>query len=67
VKFHDGATMDANSVKDSLERHLTMEGSFRRSEINQIDHVEVIDPATVRVVLKSPSSPFLAQLTAAPA
>jgi peptide/nickel transport system substrate-binding protein len=63
VKFHDGATMDANSVKDSLERHLTMEGSFRRSEINQIDHVEVIDPATVRVVLKSPSSPFLAQLT----
>jgi len=55
--------MDAASVKYSLERHLTMQGSFRRSEIGQIDHVDVVDPATVRVVLKSPSSPFLAQLT----
>jgi peptide/nickel transport system substrate-binding protein len=63
VKFHDGQTMDAAVVKDSLERHLTMEGSFRRPEINQIDHVEVVDPATVRVALKSPSSPFVAQLT----
>jgi peptide/nickel transport system substrate-binding protein len=34
VKFHDGTTMDAAAVKDSLERHLTMEGSFRRPEIN---------------------------------
>src|SRR6516162_246988 len=34
VKFHDGSTMDATAVKDSLERHLTMEGSFRRTEIN---------------------------------
>ncbi len=63
VKFHDGQMMDAAAVKDSLERHLTMEGSFRRPEINQIDHVEVVDPATVRVALKSPSSPFIAQLT----
>src|SRR5262245_53470426 len=29
VKFHDGTTMDAEAVKLSLERHLTMEGSFR--------------------------------------
>jgi peptide/nickel transport system substrate-binding protein len=63
VKFHDGTTMDAVAVKDSLERHLTLEGSFRRPEINQIDHIEVVDPLTVRVVLKSPSVPFIAQLT----
>jgi peptide/nickel transport system substrate-binding protein len=63
VSFHDGTTMDADAVKYSLERHLTMQGSFRRSEIGQIDHVDVVDPQTVRVVLKSPSSPFLAQLT----
>ncbi len=63
VKFHDGTTMDADAVKNSLERHLTMEGSFRRPEISQIDHVEVVDPLTVRVVLKSPSAPFVAQLT----
>jgi peptide/nickel transport system substrate-binding protein len=63
VRFQDGTTMDAAAVKNSLERHLTMEGSFRRPEINQIDHVEAVDPATVRVTLKSASSPFVAQLT----
>ncbi|MBV8913039.1 MAG: ABC transporter substrate-binding protein [Acetobacteraceae bacterium] len=63
VVFHDGEKMDANAVKYSLERHLNMQGSFRRSEINVMDHVEVVDPATVKIVLKQPSSPFLAQLT----
>ena len=55
--------MDAAAVKYSLDRHLTMQGSFRRSEINAMDHVDVVDPLTVRIVLKAPSSPFLAQLT----
>ena len=40
-----------------------MQGSFRKSEISSIDHVEVVDPATVRIVLKAPSGAFLAQLT----
>jgi peptide/nickel transport system substrate-binding protein len=63
VKFHDGEVMDAAAVKFSLDRDLTAPGSFRRLEISEVDHVEVVDPATVRVVLKYPSSPFLAQLT----
>ena len=63
VKFQDGTTMDAAAVKYSLDRHLNMQGSTRRGEIASMDHVEVVDPATVRVVLKSPSSPFIAQLT----
>jgi peptide/nickel transport system substrate-binding protein len=63
VKFHNGETMDAESVKYSLGRHLTLPGSFRKSEINSIDHVEIVDPATVRIVLKNPSGAFLAQLT----
>jgi peptide/nickel transport system substrate-binding protein len=63
VKFQNGEVMDAAAVKYSLERHLTMQGSFRKSEISAIDHVEVVDPATVRIVLKSPSGAFLAQLT----
>src|SRR6476469_10694005 len=29
VKFHDGEPMDAEAVKFSLERHLTIQGSFR--------------------------------------
>jgi peptide/nickel transport system substrate-binding protein len=63
VTFHDGETMDAYAVKYSLERHLTLQGSFRKSEISSIDHIEVVDPATVRVVLQNPSGAFLAQLT----
>jgi peptide/nickel transport system substrate-binding protein len=63
VLFHDGTTMDAAAVKYSLDRHLTMAGSARSSEINAMEHVDVVDPATVRVVLKTPSAPFLSQLT----
>jgi peptide/nickel transport system substrate-binding protein len=63
VKFQNGEVLDAAAVKYSLERHLTMQGSFRKSEISSIDHVEVVDPTTVRVVLKTPSGAFLAQLT----
>src|SRR5438093_11197642 len=30
VKFHDGETFDAEAARYSLERHLTMTGSFRK-------------------------------------
>ena len=63
VLFHDGTRMDAAAVKYSLERHLTMTGSARRSEIGTIDQVSVVDPLTVRVTLKSPTSPLIAQFT----
>jgi peptide/nickel transport system substrate-binding protein len=63
VTFQDGEPFDAAAVKYSLDRHLTLQGSFRRSEIGVIDHVEAVDPLTVRLVLKSPSAPLLALLT----
>ena len=63
VTFHDGEILDAAAVKYTLERALTLPGSFRRSEISSVDHVEIVDPATVKIILKSPSSPFLSQLT----
>ena len=63
VKFHNGEKFDADAVKYSLERHLNASGSFRRSEIGAMDHVEVVDPLTVRVVMKQAFSPFVAILT----
>ncbi|HKD56821.1 MAG TPA: ABC transporter substrate-binding protein, partial [Hyphomicrobiaceae bacterium] len=48
VKFHDGAPMDAQAVKASLDRHMTMPGSFRKPELAAVDKVEVIDPLGVR-------------------
>lgn len=62
VTFHDGEPFNAAAVKYTLERHLTMPGSYRRSEISVIDTVEAVDPLTVRIKLKTASSPFLAQL-----
>ncbi|MBK1658254.1 ABC transporter substrate-binding protein [Paracraurococcus ruber] len=63
VTFHDGEAMDAEAVRYSLNRHLTLQGSFRRGEINTMESVEVVDPKTVRIRLKEPSAPFLSQLT----
>ena len=63
VKFHDGEALDAEAVRYSLNRHLTMQGSFRRGEINGVTSVEVVDPLTVLIRLSEPSAAFLSQLT----
>jgi peptide/nickel transport system substrate-binding protein len=39
VKFNDGTALNAQAVKDSLDRHLTMRGSVRASEISPIASV----------------------------
>src|SRR6201990_3063344 len=63
VKFQDGEPFDAAAAKFSLDRHLTMPGSFRKPELAALDHVDVVDPLTIKLVLKEPYSPLIAQLT----
>ena len=63
VKFHDGTEMDAAAVKYSLDRHVNFPGSTRKGELSAMDHSEVVDPLTLKIVLKAPSAPFLSQLT----
>src|ERR1700676_1313741 len=63
VKFHDGEPLDAEAAKFSLDRHLTLQGSFRKPELATVDHVDVVDPMTIKLVLKTPFSPLIAQLT----
>jgi peptide/nickel transport system substrate-binding protein len=63
VKFHDGEPFNAEAAKYSLERHLNMKGSFRKPELGSVDKVEIVDPMTIKLVLKEPFSPLLAQLT----
>src|SRR3954453_21975213 len=63
VKFHDGELFDAEAAKYSLERHLTFPTSFRKPELATVDHVDVVDPLTIKLVLKTPYSPLIAQLT----
>src|SRR5215211_9231084 len=63
VKFHDGEPLDAEAAKFSIDRHLTMQGSFRRPELAEVDNVQVVDPLTIRLNLKRPFAPLLSQLT----
>jgi peptide/nickel transport system substrate-binding protein len=63
VKFQDGEPFDAEAAKFSLDRHLSLPGSFRKPEIASLDHVDVVDPLTIKLVLKAPFSPLIAQLT----
>jgi peptide/nickel transport system substrate-binding protein len=63
VKFQDGEPFDAEAAKFSLDRHLTLQASFRKSELSSVDHVDVVDPLTIKLVLKTPYSPLIAQLT----
>ncbi len=63
VRFHDGTPMDAEAVRYSLNRHATLQGSFRRGELAVMEAVEVVDPKTVRIRLRAPSAAFMSQLT----
>jgi len=63
VKFHDGEAFDAEAAKFSLERHLNFPGSFRKPELAAVDHIDVVDPLTIKLTLKAPFSPLIAQLT----
>src|ERR1700749_1285980 len=63
VKFHDGEPFDAEAAKYSRERPLPFPTSFRKPELAAVDHVDVVDPLTIKLVLKTPFSPLIAQLT----
>lgn len=67
VRFHDGTDFDAAAVKFNLERLMDPETKSRlRAELNEIRSIEVMDPHTVRLLLKYPSVGLLATLAQAP-
>jgi peptide/nickel transport system substrate-binding protein len=65
VKFHNkppvnGREVNAHDVKYSLERFATKSGF--RARFDDVDRVEVVDDATVKIVTKNPFAPLLANL-----
>lgn len=67
VRWHDkppvnGREFVADDVKYSLDRFLTIPGNARRSNLEMIDKVEVINQYTVKITLKRPYVWFLDQL-----
>ncbi|MCR4266235.1 ABC transporter substrate-binding protein [Nitratireductor sp. ZSWI3] len=60
VKFHDGTSFDAEDVKFSLDRARADDSTNAQKQLfAAIDSIEVVDPITVKVTLKTPQGGFL--------
>src|SRR2546430_8045803 len=64
IKFHDGTDFKADAVKVCLDRVTNPENKLKRYGLynNNIAKTEAVDDYTVRFTLKTPFSPFIAQL-----
>ena len=58
MKFHDGSPATADDVKWSLEKAAEPTSARTAALLTQVDRIEVADPRTVRVILKSPDNIF---------
>ena len=64
AEYHNGQTIDAQSIKWNLERikDPKIGHAFTRSAISDVERVTVGDKYTVHVHLKNPSAIFLARV-----
>ena len=62
AEYHNGRTVDAESVKWNYERILDPKigFSYTRSSLGEVEKMEVMDKHTLRITLKAPSAVFLA-------
>ena len=64
VLFQDGTPFDAQAVKASFERLRDPQtGAPRRSALDPLAAIEIIDADTIRLVTKAPFAPLLATLS----
>ena len=70
VKFHDGTPLTAEAVKFCFDRQMNDQGPFYatgtypyvKGFLGNVAGVEVVNPGTVQIRLKSPLTPFLQYL-----
>jgi len=70
VKFHDGTPLTAEAVKFCFDRQMNEQGPFYKTGtypyvkgfLGNVAGVEVVNPTTVQIRLKSPLTPFLQYL-----
>ena len=58
VKFNDGTPFDADAVKQSIDRHIELKGSFRASELSPVSKVTAVDEKTIELTLSSAFAPL---------
>ena len=60
VKFQDGTDFNAEAVKVNLDRASNPQSHLKRYNLyKNIDKTEVVDPQTVKIILKQPFSAFI--------
>jgi glutathione transport system substrate-binding protein len=60
VTFHDGTKFDAEAVRVNIQRLANPANKLARHRLfSMVDRVEVVDPLTVRVILKEPFGAML--------
>ena len=63
VKFHDGTDFNAQAVKINLERLANPDNKLsRRVLVSMLDHVDVVDDYTIKIILKQPYGAFPSSL-----
>ncbi|WP_026556447.1 ABC transporter substrate-binding protein [Arthrobacter sp. 35W] len=60
--FADGTPFNAEAVRTTLDRALTMKGSVRKGELGPISAVETVDGSHVKITYKTPFAPLTAAL-----
>ena len=63
--FHDGTPVTAQAVKGSIDRALAPEtkSPVAKSQLGPVAAAEAVDARTLRITLKEPFAPFMANLT----
>ena len=64
VEYHNGRTVDAESVKWNYERIMDPKSShaFTRASLKEVEEVTAVDKNTLRIKLSAPSGVFLANV-----
>jgi peptide/nickel transport system substrate-binding protein len=66
IKFHDGSLVTVEDIKYSLDRNRGVDsGEPLIKSFSKIEDVRIVDDKTVELVLNTPDSEFLTQLTVA--
>ncbi len=64
VKFHDGSALDAADVVASLQRWVQVESTAKSLLAPNLESITAVDPQTVELKLKAPSSVLIYMLAA---
>jgi len=62
VVFADGTPFDADAVATTLQRHLDLPDSSRRSEMGPVTDITAVDATHVRLTYETPFAPITAAL-----